>query len=123
MKMAVFVAMYVVGLAASTFLRAWDDVHDDDNAIATYREYFRKKWVKIGVRMLLCTGFFIWWWNDPALVSRVFDLVGAQFSDPLKGIIQGFELPLNVGTAGIYGVCCDSVLDKLVSYARSKLPR
>lgn len=123
MRTVVFFAAYIIAFAASTLFRAWDDVHDSDNAITTYREYFKKKAVLIGVRSLGCTGFFIWWFDDPTLVSRIFDLIGAQFSDPLKSIIQGFEFPMNIGTAMIYGVACDSVLDKIINYVRSKFPK
>ena len=120
MRTALFFVFYFFALAASTLLRAWQDVNDSDNAITTYREYFRKKAVLIGVRAVACTGFFIWWFNDPSLVSKLFDAIGSMFSDPTKSIISAIEFPLNVGTAMIYGVSCDSVLDKFITWVNAK---
>ena len=116
---------YLAAIVMNTVGRAWATILDPLHAVTSWRAYFRAAAFPVGLRFLLCTGFFVWWWHDPSLVSTLFDKIGGTFSDPLRSIIMGIEFPLNFGTAMIYGVCCDSALDKLLAIlgVRNLLPR
>jgi hypothetical protein len=110
------VLSYALGVGANIVARASLAVRDKNSGIDSWGKYARLNLAALVLRTLLASGYFAWWLHDPQLVSHFFDFIGSFFSGGTKTFLESIEFPLNGGTALLYGLAADSVIDKLLRY-------
>ena len=92
-------------------------------AVNTVWQWFSWQGPIVGLRFLLATAIFWWWFNDPTLVDKFFDSVAAHLSEGMwKTFIESISFPLNPGTAIMFGVAIDAILDKAIGLASKFIP-
>jgi hypothetical protein len=106
--------LYVLGLAIHWWLKATASV-TGVGQVATIKQWLAKNNRALVARTFIATLFFIVWLRDPQIVTKAaLILAGHLAPGPLRSIVEGIQVPLNVLTAGAFGYFCDSLLDKLV---------
>lgn len=98
--------LYLLGQLIHILKRAGMAVRSKSNRISSRLEYVALHWDALLVRVVLCAGLFWVFLTDPQSVTRVLVLLGAGLTA---------DLPVDGGSALIFGYFADSVLDWIVS--------
>lgn len=107
---------YAAAIVVNIWARGALTVRDPHSGVRSLRQYFTVNLAAGVWRVLFASAYFIWWLNDPQLVSRWFDWLGSFFSGGTKTFLESIEFPLNAGTAILYGLGFDTALDKVLKY-------
>ena len=83
---------YITGTALHWLFKAWAVKASPASTVTTWGEWLRRNRRALAVRLIIVTGIFVAWCCDPAWVK---DWLG---------------IPLNPGTALLYGFVFDNVL-------------
>ena len=103
MKLAMAIwTFYFIGQFIHAWLRASAVVSSKINGIASYEQYIRLNAPVLVIRFFVGTLGLIWWGWHPDAFTTLGGYVG--WSTSLK-------VPLNIVTAGAYGIFADALLD------------
>jgi hypothetical protein len=98
--------LFVFGQSLHILKRAGMAVRSKTNSIRSRVEFVAFCWEALLVRLVLCSGLFAALQTNPHGLTKLLTLIGVQISA---------EIPVDPGTALIFGYFADSVLDWLVS--------
>lgn len=96
--------IYVLGQIVAMLVRGAASIKSNATPWDNVRSYLKWKWPPLLFRFFFATMLFLWWWDNPDLLNWLFK----RFGYDAQHII-----PLNLGTAGIYGLLSDTLLDWL----------
>lgn len=112
MMAAILWLFCIGGQAIHWYLKA-DCVKRSASPIGTIREWFGRNRAKIVARLFWCNLAFAGWVINPDFVNDVARVVAGHLQPGVvQSLIMKLGIPLNIITAGAYGYCCDSLLDK-----------
>lgn len=102
---------YLMHILAVAYLTSKSQVNPAKDIL----DYLKLKWPPIIVRGFVLTLGFVFWKYDPNVVT----LLAQHFANNLPNgwihdLVISVGVPLNPLTAGAYGYCVDSILDKLL---------
>ena len=109
-------ALYLLGQFVHILKRAGMAVRSKSNRIRSRSEFISFNWDALLIRVVLCSGLFWVLLMNPRSLTRIFTLLGA-------GITA--DIPVDLGTALIFGYFADSILDWVVNripFLQKELP-
>lgn len=98
--------LYLLGQIVHILKRASMAVRSKSNSIHSRFEFIAFYWDVLLVRVVLCAGLFWVLLTNPRGLTKLFAMLGAGFTA---------DIPVDLGTALIFGYFADSVLDWLFS--------
>jgi hypothetical protein len=101
---------FFLGVALHAWGRASSSVNSSLNGITSYQQYLRIYLPALCIRFFACTLILMAWSHAD----------GSTFADvaayiPALGWLAKHPLPLNPISAGVFGLCCDYILDLVLS--------
>jgi hypothetical protein len=103
---------YILGGALSMWKRANLSANSPHTPWSNVRGYVEVHLPQLGMNFVLSTGLFWVWWHEPAFVANMIGHFGIQ---------TDIAIPLNLFTAGCYGVVSDQAMDFFVAKVLARL--